>query len=120
MYEFNCNTDDEGAYPYTDLVFSTTLRGNGLDAGGALYGTTYWGGPIGTGALFRIDLSGNLMGLNFNSGGMTCNGAIEGDLLGLVEGTIVNGTSSKPVLFGGAQYGGINGTGWLWHFWWYI
>jgi uncharacterized repeat protein (TIGR03803 family) len=120
MHEFNCLTDQEGQYPWTELVFTTNLRDSGLDSGGALYGTTLWGGQIGTGSFFRIDLSGNFWDMHKTPGSVTYSDDMDNSLWGLIQGSIPYGTSTKQVLFGGAQYGGLNNTGWIWHFWWYV
>jgi uncharacterized repeat protein (TIGR03803 family) len=110
----------EGYYPLSELVFSTNLQGAGGDASGALYGTTWAGSFSGEGTLYRIDLSGNFDDLNYGAATIYNGDALAGGPWGLVQGSIVNGTSSKPVLFGSSAGGGANNTGWLWHFWWYI
>jgi uncharacterized repeat protein (TIGR03803 family) len=125
MHSFN-NASGGGYYegynPWSSLIFSTNLN-SALDGSGMLYGTTIHGGPSLGGTLYKIDLSGNFTDLNYHVAIIDNGWALDQDCVpwGLIQGTIVNGTSTKQVLFGSSMYEtNYTGTGWLWHFWWYI
>lgn len=60
IYSFQCGTD--GSNPYGGLV---------RDASGDLYGTTYLGGALGNGVVFKLTSSGTLIVLHAFAGGPT-------------------------------------------------
>ena len=81
----------EGAYPYAGLV---------SDGVGNLYGTTYQGGPLNRGTVFKIDTAGRLTVLHSFEGGT--------DGANPYAGLILDKAGN---LYGTTEYGGASGQG---------
>jgi uncharacterized repeat protein (TIGR03803 family) len=93
LYSFAGSRAGDGAEPYAGLVQGTD---------GALYGTTYQGGPSNLGTVFRIGTNGSDYSLLYSFSGSAADGA--NPYAGLVQG-------SDGALYGTTYRGGSNNIG---------